>query len=63
MTSFSDDLFVEREVLGKLTNDPLFLDVWISGLKGVRLRLGLSLDGEVETASVEPGHLLVFLTY
>lgn len=62
MTSFVGNLLIVK-VVGQLTNNPLLLHVWISGLEGVRFRLGLSLDGEVETASVEPGHFLVFLTY
>jgi hypothetical protein len=44
-----------------LTHDPLFLDVGVPGLEGVGLRLGLALDGEVEAARVQPGHLLVLL--
>ena len=47
---------------GFLTNNPLLLDVGVSGLEGVSLRLGLALDGEVEAAGVQPRHLLVLLT-
>jgi hypothetical protein len=44
------------------TYDPLFFDVWISGLEGVCFGLGFALDRKVETASVEPRHFFVFLT-
>ncbi len=42
-----------------LTYNPLLLNVGISSLKGVRLCLGLALDGEVEAACIQPDVIVI----